>query len=162
MSLTSSSWGWNTDRAGLRRPVVLAWLRPFSSAVPWITVGLLLLMLYMISGTYTSAQGLLFDLPGAAEVTDGERGRLVALVMPSSQATLIFFDDARFVLGDDASLGEFGKQLEERARSGEKALLVLADRRVAGGELMTLASIARQSGIARILFAERKETDRME
>ncbi|MGN0855743.1 MAG: ExbD/TolR family protein [Kiritimatiellia bacterium] len=162
MSLTSSSWGWNTDRTGLRRPAGFVWLRPFAAAVPWITVGLLLLMLYMISGTYTSAQGLLFDLPDTTETADGERGRLVALVMPSAQATLVFFDDARFVLGDDASQGEFGKQLAERADAGEKALLVLADRRVAGGDLMTLATLARQSGIERILFAARKETDRLE
>ena len=162
MNLNASSWGWNTDRSGMRRPAGLPWLRPFSSAVPWITVGLLLLMLYMISGTYTSARGILFDLPGAVGETDGEKGRLVALVMPVPQATLVFFDDARFVLGDDASLAEFGKQLEERARTGEKVLLVLADRRVAGGDLMKLASVARRGGIERVLFAERKETDPME
>lgn len=162
MSLTSSSWGWNSDRSRTRRPAGLVWLRPFTAAVPWITVGILLLMLYMISGTYTSARGLLFDLPTAAEEADAEKGRLVALVMPVPQATLIFFDDARFVMGDDASLSEFGKQLEQRARLGEKVLLVLADRRVAGGDLMKLAATARDSGIERVLFAERTNSEQMQ
>lgn len=162
MSLESSSWGWNSHRSDLRRPDGLYWMRPFTAAVPWITVGVLMMMLYFISGTYTSVRGVLFDLPDTTGETDGEKGRLVALVMPVPQATLVFFDDARFVLGDDASLAEFGKQLEERARTGEKALLVLADRRVAGGDLMKLATVARRGGIERVLFAERQGTDRME
>lgn len=154
-------WGWSGSRSakGIDR---LAWLRPFSAAVPWITVGVLLLMFHLIGGTFTSAEGVLFDLPASGQ-TDGAQTQLVALVMPmarehSLRETLVFFDDARYVLGDSASEIALGAQLAERsAKTGDRTLLLLADRRVAGGELMRLAALARGRGIERILFAERKE-----
>ena len=81
------------------------------------------------------------------------------------QATLVVFDDAPFELrrdarddgSDESPLAAFGRQLEERARQlPEKTLLLLADRRVSGGDLMKIATVARASGVERILFAERK------
>ena len=132
------------------------WLRPFVAAAPYVTVGLLLLMLYMVGGTLTAEKGLLFDLP-EGEAGEGAQTDLVALVMPLRRETVVFFDDSRYVLGDAASLRSFGEQLEDRIAGREsKALLVLADRRVTGGELMALASVARQSGAARILFAAKR------
>lgn len=164
-----SSWGWNTDLSARRAPAGLAWLRPFSAAVPWITVGLLVLMMYLLSGTYTAARGVLFDLPATTSVADGEETRLVAVVMALPRATLVVFDDAPFELrrdarddaSDESPLAAFGRQLEERARQlPEKTLLLLADRRVPGGDLMKLATVARNSGVERILFAERKLQER--
>ena len=157
-------WNWKPERAqGVWRtgPV---WLRPFLAAVPWITVLLLVLMFHMVGGTLASSEGVLFDLPDSSGLRDGEPAALVALVMPMPResspgsSTLVFFDDARYVLGDDASEAAFGEQLAERAeKTGDSALLVLADRRVAGGELMHMADIARKGGVARILFAERRD-----
>ena len=47
-----------------------------------------------------------------------------------------------------------GENIAARAeKSPSKTLLVLADRRVPGGDLMKLADVARRSGITRILFA---------
>ena len=48
------------------------WLRPFLAAVPWITVLLLVLMFHIVGGTFTSAEGVLIDLPDSAELRDGE------------------------------------------------------------------------------------------
>lgn len=156
-----TSWGWRESRMahGADR---LAWLRPFSSTVPWITIGVLLLMFHFIGGTFTSAEGVLFDLPSPG-LAEGENTRLIALVMPMSREhslreTLVFFDDARYVLGDQASEAAFVSQLSERSsKTGDRTLLLLADRRVAGGELMRLAALAKGTGIDRLLFAERKE-----
>ena len=156
-----TGWGWSRGRAR-RGSGAVAWLAPLAAAVPWLTVGALVLMMHLLAGTLTRAEGVLFDLP-AQGFADGADTKLVALVMPrpreSAQGgTLVFFDDARFILGDEASETAFGEQLAERAaKTDERALLVLADRRVAGGELMRLADIARGGGIARILFAERRE-----
>lgn len=153
-----TSWGWNAKRDRQETQVGVAWLRPLVAAVPWITVGILLLMFYLIAGTFTSAKGVLFDLP-AAGMDEGVRTKLVALVMPRANETLVFFDNARFLLSDPASVASFGSQLAERAtKTGETSLLVLADRRVAGGDLMRLAGLAKANGIERILFAERRET----
>jgi hypothetical protein len=61
-----SQWNWKPERTqGVWRtgPV---WLRPFLSAVPWITVLLLVLMFHIVGGTLTSFEGVLFDLPDSA------------------------------------------------------------------------------------------------
>ena len=132
------------------------WLRPFVAAAPYVTVGLLLLMLYMVGGTLTAEKGLLFDLP-EGEAGEGAQTDLVALVMPLRRETVVFFDDSRYVLGDATSLRSFGEQLADRIAGRESmALLVLADRRVSGGEIMELAAVARQSGAARVLLAVKR------
>ncbi len=147
--------------------IIWDWMRPFSAAVPWITVGILLLMFQLIGDTLHSAEGVLFDLP-AAGLNEGAETKLIALVMPMTREgtrreTLVFFDDARFVLGEDASEAVFSSELAERvAKTGETVLLVFADRRVPGGELMRLATLVKKSGINRILFAERKEREQTE
>lgn len=152
-------WGWSEAHAAneLRGAGQIAWLRPLVSAVPWITVGLLTLMLSMVSGVYTRAQGLAVSLPDTG-IGEGLPTQLVALVIPSARETLVFFDDTRYVLDDPASLAAFGEQLAERARKAkEDSLLVLADGRVASGRLMAVAAEAKRRGIARLLFAERRE-----
>ena len=81
---------------------------------------------------------------------------VVALVMSKQRETLVFFDDGRYTLGDEVSAAAFGEHLGDRASKVErKTLLVLADRRVASGELMKLSGIVRRSGINRVLFAEK-------
>lgn len=153
-----SQWNWKPERTQGVWRTGPAWLRPFLSAVPWITVLLLVLMFHMVGGTLTSSEGVLFDLPDTTGLRDDEPAALVALVMPMPRETLVFFDDGRYALGDEASVSALASHLEERAAKTErKTLTVLADRRVASGELMKLAGIARRSGIERILFAEKRE-----
>lgn len=125
--------------------------------LPWITVMLLTLMLYMLSGTLTRSEGVLFDLPEAG-LGEGETTELVALVMMHGHETLVFFDDARYSTDDGAQLSRLGEQLAERAgKSSRKTLLVMADKRVPIGEAMKLAAIARTSGVEKILFAQRRQ-----
>ena len=152
-----SQWNWKPERTQGVWRTGPAWLRPFLAAVPWITVLLLVLMFHIVGGTFTSAEGVLIDLPDSAELRDGEAAALVALVMSMPRETLVVFDDGRYAIGDDACASAFGAHLEERAAKTErKTLLVLADRRVESGELMKLAGIARSSGMERILFAEKR------
>ena len=151
-----SSWGWSPERSlGIWRHGA-AWLRPFVAAAPWLTVALVVLLLHIVSGKLTAAEGVLFDLPSAAS-TDAVGEAPVALVMPVPRETLVFFDDTRYLMGDDASVRALGDQLAQCfARAPRKTLLVLADRRVASGELMRLAALAKANGVERILFAEKK------
>ena len=151
-----SPWGWSPERSpGIWRygPV---WLRPVAAAVPYLTVGLLLLTLHVVSGTLAATEGVLFDLPDAAP-TDAVGESPVALMMATPRETLVFFDDTRYLTGDAASMCALGEQLAARFAQGRrKSLLVLADRRVAGGELMRFAALAKASGVGRVLFAEKK------
>ena len=151
-----SPWGWTPERTQGIWKYGAAWMKPLAAAVPWLTVLLLLMMFFLMGGKLTSAEGVIFDLP-AAEVTESESTSLVALVMPMPRETLVFFDDARYSLGDELSFAAFGEHLADRVEKAErKSLLVLADRRVAGGELMKIAAAARKSRAERILFAEKK------
>ena len=153
-----SAWNWMPDLPeGMWRHVP-AWLRPFYDAVPWITVGTLLLMMYMIGGTMTKAEGVVFNLP-AGGLGDGEATSLVALVIPLQGDICVFFDDARYSLDDDASTASLGEHLADRAAKVDvKSLLVLSDRRVPCEAVMKMASIARTGGLERILVANKSES----
>jgi biopolymer transport protein ExbD len=117
---------------------------------------LLVLQFHLSGGTFTTAKGVLFDLP-APGIAEGESTDLTALMMAMPLKTLVFFDDSRYILGDDASVKAFGEHLAERiGKTENKTLLVLADRRVEGGELMKFAAVVRRHGVSRVLFAEKK------
>ena len=155
-------WGWRREvRRGIWR-YGSNWMRSFSAAVPWITAGLMLLMMHFISGTLTREEGVVFELPGYS-LGDGEAADMVALVMPTERGTLVFFDDARYQLGDSSSMAAFGRHLAERSgRVKYRTLLVMADCKVAGGELMKLAEVARQSGLEKVLFSGKRREGRAE
>ena len=152
-----SPWKWTPERTqGIWRHGP-AWMKPLVAAVPWLTVLLLLLMLHMVGGTFVTNRGALFDLPDSNGLEDGENASLVALVMPMPHETLVFFDDARYTIGNETSAAAFVSHLEDRvSKSDRKKLLVLADRRVATGELMKIAAMARRSGVGSVLFAEKR------
>jgi len=151
-----SAWGWTPERTfGIWRHGA-GWLKPLMASVPYLTVVILALTMYLASSKATLPRGVLFDLP-EEEMSDADAAELVALVMPMKKETLVFFDDSRYVLGDKSSMRSFARHLGERARSGDpKSLLVLADRRVSCEDLMRLAGIARKSGVKRALFAEKR------
>jgi biopolymer transport protein ExbD len=106
----------------------------------------------------------MFDLP-ASGVADGEPTPLVALVMPMRNMgeTYVFFDDARYTLGNEVSVSAFSSHLSERAAKTEgKTLLVLADKSVTCDQLMQMATVARKCGLQRILFANKRAEGRSE
>ena len=154
-----SQWGWTPARnLGIWR-YGAGWSRPIAAAIPYLTVCLLLIMMHMVGGTMTSFRGVLFDLPDGVQ-SDGEVSELVALVMPVQHETMIVFDDARYLLGDAASMRSFGEDLSGSVehRAG-KSLLVLADRRVSTGQLMEVVSAAKRSGVGKVLLAGKREDD---
>ena len=152
-----SQWGWTPARnLGIWR-YGAGWSRPIAAAIPYLTVCLLLIMMHMVGGTMTSCRGVLFDLPEGVQ-SDGEASELVALVMPVQHETMIVFDDARYLLGDAASLRSFVEDLSGSAeRRAGKSLLILADRRVSTGHLMEVVSAAKRSGVDKVLLAGKRE-----
>lgn len=157
-----NGWGWKTSRLQGGTSVGVTWLRAFAAVVPLVTVGLLLLMLHLVGGTMATAEGVLFDLP-ASGIGDEEVTEAVAMLVPVRHETIVFFDDSRYVIGSAASMRSLEERLKERfARSGDKALLVLADRRVPCGDLMEFSARARRNGVERVLFAEKKMQEMFE
>lgn len=152
-----SQWGWTPARnLGIWR-YGAGWSRPIAAAIPYLTVCLLLIMMHMVGGTMTSCRGVLFDLPDGA-LSDGEASELVALVMPVQHETMIVFDDARYLLGDAASMRSFREDLlgSVERRAG-KSLLILADKRVSTGHLMEVVSAAKRSGVGKVLLAGKRK-----
>lgn len=131
-------------------------MKTLSLISAWLSVVILFGMMWMISGKFTIAKGQLFDLPSYGD-EEGVVADVVAIVFPSARETLVFFDDARYSLSDEESLGKFQTHLSEVInKSANSSLLVLSDKRVSVGELMGLTSAAKKSGVARLLLAERK------
>ena len=112
-----SHWGWRPRQSeGIWRHGC-AWTKPLFAAVPWVTLAILLALFAFIGDRLPQVPGLVCDLParvaGQAEATG-----LAALVLPASGAgdeTLVFFDDARYSLSDDASREALRERLGERA-----------------------------------------------
>lgn len=152
-----SPWGWRPERTeGIWRHGAPS-LKPLVAAAPWITVGLLLIILRMMDGTLVASKGLLFDLPVHEGIGEDVSSGPVALIVPAQHETFVFFDDSRYVLGDASSRSALSAHLAEIALAGgSKTLVALADRRVSCGELLIFTDLARNSGIKKVLFAEQK------
>ena len=151
-----SQWGWTPARKlGVWR-YGAGWIRPVAAAVPYLTILLLLMMMHMVGGTLTAYKGVLFDLPDGT-FPEGDDSGLVALVMPVQRETMVIFDDARYLLGDAASMRSFAENLAESAgRNSGKSLLILSDRRVSTGHLMEVVSAAKRGGVGKILLAGKR------
>ena len=162
-SRTASSWGWlpppseGVWRHGCR------WAKPFTAAAPWITLTLLLAMFGVVEGRLTAVPGLVFDLPAPVS-GDSEIPGLAVVLVPVvregalSRETYAFFDDARYSLSDAAAVEAFRERLAARAQADRSGtLLLLADGRVASGDLMRLMGLAREAGVTRVQIGERRE-----
>lgn len=161
--MNETQWGWMPSPGeGIWRYGAV-WMRPLCAAAPWVTLSIILAMMAFVGARFTAAPGVVFDLPEAG-LMEGEPARLMALAMPvvresgGGEETLVVFDDARFTLSDPSSADSLRRAMEENVVSGRgNVLLLLADRRVFAGDLMTLTSIARSAGVKHVQIAARKE-----
>lgn len=151
-----SQWGWEPKHnLGIWR-YGAGWMRPIGVALPFLTIGLLLMMFHFISETLTLSNGVLFDLPEGG-LANGETPELVALVMPVNHENMVFFDDSRYQLNDAGSMRKFHENLAARIeRSDRKSLLLLADRRISVDRLLDLVAHARKSGVEKVLLAGKR------
>ena len=148
-------WGWRPEGSdGIWRHGA-AWMRPLVVSAPYLTVMLLVLMLHVAGNALTVSKGVLFELPDGDGMS-GESTEMVAIAMPLQHDTVVFFDDARYILGDTASERSLVGHLSDRVgKSRTKTLLLMADGRVPGARLMRFADLARKGGVGRLLFAEK-------
>ena len=109
---------------------------------------LIAVLFVFLQGSLAPVPSLLFDLPEAGAADSAQPG-LVALLIPGdmegaeSDGTLVYFDDARYVMSDRVSLDEFSSRLGERAIETKCGVLtLLSDRRVPAGDIMKIMSLA--------------------
>ena len=139
------------------------WLRTLSQVAPWLTLVLLVGMFIFLQGALAPAPGVAFDLPDPGTADSAQPG-LVALLLPGdveggqTEGTLVFFDDARYVLSDPAGADEFAGRLGERAAETKcGTLTLLADRRVPTGDVMQVMAIARSRRLSNVQLAEKRD-----
>ena len=156
-------WGWLPRRNEGIWKHGPGWAKPLVAAAPWITICLLLLMFSMISGSFVSRPGTVFDLPSGRASADLHPEHVaLMLAVPRDTAggteTLVYFDDARYVLSDEASVHILAERLSELVgMSSRRELLLMCDRRVSHGDVMKFTDIARKAGVAMVQVAERDE-----
>lgn len=159
----NEAWGWRPGRSeGIWRHGC-PWAKPFTAAAPWISLALLMATFALADGRLASAPGTVFDLPAPAS-RDGVEPGLAAIMMPvaregaAGRETIVFFDDARYSLDDDASRESLRERMGARAAADATGtLLVLADARVPAGDMIRFAGLAREAGVAHVEIAERRE-----
>ena len=152
--MTGREWGWRPAQSeGIWRHGA-RWTKPLFAAAPWITRALLLVMFCLLGDRLTAAPGVVFDLPDPVG-RQAVATTLTMLVQPSARA-----DDARgYVLDDPQSVALLREQLLARVQenAARAALLVLADKRVASGDIHQIVGIARAAGVKHVQIAERRE-----
>ncbi len=159
----NGTWGWRPRRNEGIWKYGPGWAKPLVSAAPWITVCLLVLMFYGISGHFVSRPGTIFDLPSGTASADLHPEHVALMLsVPRETAggseTLVYFDDARYIMSDESSVRMLQARMAELAAAApRKELLLMCDRRVSHGEVMKFTDIARHAGIAMVQVAERGE-----
>ena len=140
-----------------------AWFRYLSQMAPWLTLLLIAVLFVFLQGALAPMPSLLFDLPEAGAADSAQPG-LVALLIPGdiegaeSDGTLVYFDDARYVMSDRISLDEFSASLGERAIETKCGVLtLLSDRRVPAGDIMYIMSLAKAARLLHVQLAEKKD-----
>jgi hypothetical protein len=128
--------------------------RALFAAAPWLTLVLLAGMLLVVGDHILLRPGVVFDLP-RAPFREGMQYGLSAIMIPVARPagpqTLVFFDDEPFDLG----VADRREQLAVRFRNrvaieARRDLLLLADRRIPHGDVMTVVTLAREAGVSRV------------
>ena len=140
-----------------------AWFRYLVQMAPWLTVLLIAALFVLLQGTLAPVPSLLFDLPGPGAANSVQPG-LVALLIPGdiegseTDGTLVYFDDARYVLSDPVSLDEFSNRLGDRAVETKCGMLtLLSDRRVPVGDIMKVMALAKARRLLHVQLAEKRD-----
>ena len=139
------------------------WFRYLVQIAPWLTVVLIAVLFVLLQGTLSPVPSLLFDLPEPGVVDSAQPG-LVALLIPGdiegaeTDGTLVYFDDARYVLSDTMSLDEFSNRLADRAVETKCGVLtLLSDRRVPVGDIMKVMALAKKRRLLHVQLAEKRD-----
>lgn len=135
--------------------------RALFAAAPWLNLGLLVLLLLVLSDRILLRPGVVFELP-RAPFREGLRYGLTAVMLPVARTngleTLIFFDDERFGLATPGLREQLAVRLRDRvALEPRREILLLADRRIPHGDVMTVVNLAREAGVGRVNVSTKPE-----
>ena len=135
--------------------------RALFAAAPWLNLVLLVVLLVEVNKQILVQPGVVFDLP-RAPFREGMRYGLSAVMIPvartNGQETLVFFDDEPFALGVTNRQEQLAVRIRERvALEPRREILLLADRRIPHGDVMTVVNLAREAGVSRVNVATKPD-----
>jgi biopolymer transport protein ExbD len=128
--------------------------RALCAAAPWVNLVLLVVLLLVVGDRILLRPGVVFDLP-RTPFREGMRYGLTAVMIPvartNGQETLVFFDDEPFDLGVAPRQEQLAARIHNRvALEPRREFLLLADRRIPHGDVMTVVNLAREAGVSRV------------
>jgi len=131
------------------------------SVGPWLDVILLIIFFLLVDSRFVLQPGVIVDLP-TAPFRNGSRLGMVAVVMSvkgaeaGSRREIVFFDDERFLVEDEAQMDGLKRAFDGRIRKYPDASLVLeADRRVPHGTVVNIMDMALDVGVRQVNLAVR-------
>lgn len=162
MHKLTAQWGqWTSDGLRTRFRPRGRIAQPFLQIVPWLNIGLVLALLFVLAGRLTLRPGVVFELPRAAFREGMQRGpRIVMIRVQRAEGpqTLVFFDDVRYRLDLPEQNEQLRAELARAALRPEgRQLLLLADATVPHGDVISLVDLAREVGVRRVNVSVRPE-----
>ena len=140
--MKATAWGWRPVRPEGIWKHGCRWAQPLTVAAPWIALALLFVEFAFIERRLVAAPGLVLNLP-APVCGEAATPGLAAIVVPVVR---------------EGIAEAFRERLAARAQADRSGtLLLLADGRVASGDLMRLMGLAREAGVTRVQIGERRE-----
>lgn len=139
------------------------WSQALLAAVPWLNGIVIIVLLLAVNQRMVVSPGVMFDLP-RAPFREGMHTGLTALMIsvardtPGGDETLIFFDDDRFSAQDPDQMAMLSERVKNRVALGaRRELLLLADKRVRHGDVVTMVNAVREAGVQRVNVAEKPD-----
>lgn len=128
--------------------------RALFAAAPWINLVLLVVLFLAVGNRVLVRPGVVFDLP-RAPFREGMVDGLSVYMVPASRTngpeTMVYFDDDPFKLGVAAERSNLVTRIYNRvALEPRREILLLADRRIPHGDVMTVVNLAREAGVSRV------------
>ena len=139
------------------------WIRMVGTIAPWLSAIILIGMLFVVNHRIAITPGVLFDMPPAPFLEGSHSGLTVLMFSVSRETqtgeeTLVFFDDERYLMQDADQIAHLADRISESISIGRhQEMLLLADKRVPHGDVMSFVNMARQAGATRINVAEKPE-----
>lgn len=131
------------------------WSRYLIVLAPWLIVLFALAMFLLLQKTICLPEGMKVDLPSTT-IGDSTQADVTVLVVAASGGTLVFYDDARYLIEDAVAMETLRENLSRAlSHTQNKTILALAGKEIKTGELMTFANVASRSGATKVLFAEK-------
>ena len=129
------------------------------SVGPWVDIVLIIVLFALLSGRVVVQPGVTVELPFGRPKEATALG-LMAVVLSvkgvSGTEQMVFFDDERFIVGQESQMAGLRRALKEsRGKHPEAGLTIQADRRVEHGTVMDLMNMALDAGIQEVNIAVR-------